>query len=184
MAKNRFPGRVFQRTGGNCHLPLFLPGLLGRYPLPAHQPGDPGSVPVPFRRGARVVATDRGPRVAIVLDAVGKHPGPDLDVCAWIGERFPWDAHLPQSRRPRGVDLHETEVVASIGVVVNGSRVEVALPLGDGPEEAGGDAVHGSCLLIAEGVCRTIGTENGSQEHCQDESTHNPPMYIITRGGR
>ena len=95
MAENRIPGRVFQRTGGNCHLSLFLPGLLGRYLLSAHQPGDPGSVSVPFRRGARVVAADRSPRVAIVLDALGEHPGPDLDIRAGIGERFPWDADPP-----------------------------------------------------------------------------------------
>src|SRR6266702_7477488 len=100
MAEYRIPGRVSQRTGDSRHLSLFLPGLLERHRLSTHQPGDPGSVPVPFRRGARVVAADRRPRVAIVLDALGKHPGPDLDVRAWIGERFPGDADPPQSRRP------------------------------------------------------------------------------------
>ena len=163
MAENRFPGRVFRRVGDSWRRFLFLPVLLERYLLSAHQPSDPGSVSVPFRRGARVVAADRSPRVAIVLDALCKHPGPDLDVRAWIGERLPRDADPPQGRRPRGVDLHEAEVEAPVGVVVDCSRVEVALSLGDGPEEQGRDAIHGPRLLIAEGGGRPIGTDNGAQ---------------------
>src|SRR6185369_4808447 len=134
-----------------------------RHRLSIQQPGDLRSVLVPFRRSARVVAADRGPRIAIVADALSQYPGPYLDVGTGIGKCFPGDAHLSQGRRPRGVDLHETEVVAPVGVVVNGSRVEVALPLGNGPEEPGRDAVYGTSLLIAEGASRTIGTDNSPQ---------------------
>jgi len=110
-------------------------------------------------------------------------PRPDLDIHAWIGESFPRDAHLSESRSPRGVDLHETKVVAPIGVVVNGSRVEVALSLGDGPEEPWRDAVDGSRLLIAESVCRIIETDNSPSSTAKMSPRMVPHLYNH-EGGR
>jgi TnpA family transposase len=59
MTEHRFPWRFLQRPAGCCHQLLLLTGLLERNLLPAHQPCNPGGVPVTLRRGARVVAADR-----------------------------------------------------------------------------------------------------------------------------
>src|SRR6266568_1956008 len=92
MVENLFPWRFLEGLSGVRHLSL-LADLPERRFLPAQQPGNSCDVPVPLRRGARVVAADRRPRVAKVLNALGKHPGPDLDIHAWIGERFTGDTH-------------------------------------------------------------------------------------------
>ncbi len=117
----------------------------------------------PVLTGCASCNCDCRPCVAIFAYALSKYPGADLDVSTGIGQRFPGNTYLPKSWFPRGVDLHKTEIVASVGVVIDSGGVEVALTLGDGSEELGRDAVHGSRLLITEGVRRAIGTDNCSQ---------------------
>jgi len=162
----------------------FLPRFLKPHWLSTHQPGNPGGVPVPLRRSARVVAADCRPGVAIVVDALGQYPGTYLDVRTGIGKRIPGDALLTEGRRPRRVDLHETEVVAPIGVVVDSSRIEVALSLADTPEESRSNAVQGPGFLKTEGMCRSEGTECRQNYEFRNDLTHVPPHLINSAGGK
>src|SRR5208337_1168275 len=84
------------------------------------------------------------------LHALAEYPGPHLHVVARVAETHP--SLMAQLPVPGRVYLHKAIVERPVFVVVDGSRVETALRLCDGPKKLWRYLIRCTSLFEAEGA--------------------------------
>lgn len=88
-----------------------------------------------------MIGADRLPGVSVPRHANGQDIGTDVEIDARIKEVGRRNAEFIEMRQPSAVDLHQSQIVAAIDILVNRSRIEVGFLLGNGIENLRIDAI-------------------------------------------
>lgn len=114
---------------------------------------------------ASVVGADRSRGVTECGDLLGEHPSADVDVCAHVPQVILDDVESRKLWEPDRVDLHDSDVVRTVAVLVVRMAVEVALDASDRTKKFRGDFVPGCGIVKTISLNDTGRCEN---KYCTD----------------